>query len=793
MSQKRNLPPAPPPEKLQSKHERENIHDMFAMFNAVYFDNSLEGVFVEYSVRMTLCAGTCTFLGTSGGCRIALSEPILTRRPLADTQDTLLHEMIHASLFLKYGTRVRDGPDGHGPKFLSEAARINAAAGSNITVYHTFRDEVDASRVHWWKCQGRCGRVIKRAMNRAPGPTDIWWKNHATECSGLFEKTHEPPPKASPAKYGVLAVSADGESVNEQLHNVIRVRRIDDFLHREAELHSISKYRKAEPTQVGKRSPRSDVQSNQHKNNTIQTLNDFVAPYWRVPATAPLQHKSVLSSVTCPVCSETVSDEQALNAHLDICLRGDFSPPPQPINRYTELARSGPETSVELVKERNESAGASSLKKLNSLASSTATASQQIITNKVRTNSRTKSHKNDDVIHENKKVTCNNSSVDEINETAERNVCKDLDSGILKSRPKEEIVDGNDSPIRTRAHQWSKLLSSDIARRFALGLDDTYGPLDINMKHTAAELKSRNKEENEFVLPHVRQPIWKQPNRVVAEVLKKQLQIWDPNGNDEPLFASGAARLGVTHDDFMKILRATGSFKGPTFHIKEAHKLFQVESPRVTPSSPKENIGGVLEEQAGASIPTSLQQQHPSVSKSSRSNPAMSLGANMRSDRYAAHPLASDQRPKSSHPKQICDYFVPISRAGNEGGEHATLSTDPVTEVTKCPMCEVAVRRVDIDSHLQECLGDTDSQPGYEENSEQTTLRASLPQQNNLPNRDGQSNVIAGKDGKHSNEKQNSVNNAPHCPICDRSVSRDELESHTAECITRTGLAHEFG
>ena len=31
--------------------------------------------------------------------------------------------------------------------------RINDASGSNISVYHSFHDEVDAYRNHWWKCK----------------------------------------------------------------------------------------------------------------------------------------------------------------------------------------------------------------------------------------------------------------------------------------------------------------------------------------------------------------------------------------------------------------------------------------------------------------------------------------------------------------------------------------------------------------------------------------------------------------------------------------------------------------
>jgi hypothetical protein len=94
---------------------------------------------------------------------------------------------------------------------VSHSQQINKAIGANITVYHTFRDEVDLYRVHWhfslfisffslvlshdfrWKCGGRCGQIIKRSMNRAPGPHDYWWNRHTRECGGKFVKIKKPP------------------------------------------------------------------------------------------------------------------------------------------------------------------------------------------------------------------------------------------------------------------------------------------------------------------------------------------------------------------------------------------------------------------------------------------------------------------------------------------------------------------------------------------------------------------------------------------------------------------------
>jgi predicted SprT family Zn-dependent metalloprotease len=97
------------------------------------------------------------------------------QKTIATTTETVLitqHEMIHAYLFITNGDRSRDG---HGANFIANMERINKVAGTNITVFHNFHDEVNSHRLHWWKCQGKCGFILKRAMNRAPAPMDYWW------------------------------------------------------------------------------------------------------------------------------------------------------------------------------------------------------------------------------------------------------------------------------------------------------------------------------------------------------------------------------------------------------------------------------------------------------------------------------------------------------------------------------------------------------------------------------------------------------------------------------------------
>ncbi|XP_034256062.1 sprT-like domain-containing protein Spartan [Thrips palmi] len=172
-----------------------DIHVLFLQFNDRFFWGKLHTVEVKWSNRMTSCAGVCVYQGRSGFCSVRLSLPLLKLRPRKDLVETLLHEMIHAFLFITKNNRDRDG---HGPEFHKHMNRINQEAGTHISVYHSFHDEVRLYQQHWWRCSGPCHKrppffgMVRRTMNRAPGPADNWWKQHQDTCGGRFVKVREP-------------------------------------------------------------------------------------------------------------------------------------------------------------------------------------------------------------------------------------------------------------------------------------------------------------------------------------------------------------------------------------------------------------------------------------------------------------------------------------------------------------------------------------------------------------------------------------------------------------------------
>lgn len=300
-----------------------DVHSLFMVFNKQYFSDSLNTVMVQWSKRMTTCAGLCRY--QNGFCSISLSEPLLKLRPRKDLVETLLHEMIHAYLFL---TNTRDhSRDGHGPEFCKHMYRINKGAGTNISIYHNFHEEVKLYKQHWWKCNGSCQHhkpfygYVKRSMNRAPGPNDTWWANHQAICGGNFIKVKEP------EGYGMKKKSAapSHSKINKQLTKP--VNKITNFIEI---LGSPSKKVSEEHTEKRSKS-KENVQSdsfislaNVDETTLCPVCNDTVYTDW---LNTHLQNCSQLKEMfgeeaedkcKCPACNELV-DRSLMNEHLDGC------------------------------------------------------------------------------------------------------------------------------------------------------------------------------------------------------------------------------------------------------------------------------------------------------------------------------------------------------------------------------------------------------------------------------------------------------------------------------------------
>jgi SprT-like family len=174
-----------------------DIHALLLRFNNRFFQGLLNCVELEWCSKMFSCAGICYWTRNQMGsaCVIRLSEPLLKLRPRKDLVETLLHEMIHAYNFIR-GIKEENG--GHGQNFLEKMYEINRLAGTNISVYHNFLDEVDLYKVHYWRCDGACQNrspyygFVKKAENIAPSVEDKWWTRHVESCNGQFVKVKGP-------------------------------------------------------------------------------------------------------------------------------------------------------------------------------------------------------------------------------------------------------------------------------------------------------------------------------------------------------------------------------------------------------------------------------------------------------------------------------------------------------------------------------------------------------------------------------------------------------------------------
>ncbi|XP_053310233.1 DNA-dependent metalloprotease SPRTN-like [Spea bombifrons] len=172
-----------------------NLQELFMSLNGMFFQGQLKGVEVKWSCRMILKTGICYYKENEDVCTIYISKPLLSLRSRRDLVEVLLHEMIHAYLFVTH--KYKD--DGaHGPEFCKHMERINNITGANISIYHNFHAEVAECRKHWWLCNGPCRAwgpkfgFIMRAINRAPSARERWWSHHQLTCGGTFIKVNGP-------------------------------------------------------------------------------------------------------------------------------------------------------------------------------------------------------------------------------------------------------------------------------------------------------------------------------------------------------------------------------------------------------------------------------------------------------------------------------------------------------------------------------------------------------------------------------------------------------------------------
>lgn len=157
-----------------------NLYEVFKSYNKEYFENKVRGFIVRWSSKLSQNAGltqTRTFP------EIILSRILLTGRKIKDMVETLVHEMIHAYIFVNM---YDEGLD-HEEIYLDLMAEINARSGLNITVLDEGGLDHIAHLRCIWRCT-KCGLELVRMKRNTNQPNDNVSRKHRRECNGRWRE-----------------------------------------------------------------------------------------------------------------------------------------------------------------------------------------------------------------------------------------------------------------------------------------------------------------------------------------------------------------------------------------------------------------------------------------------------------------------------------------------------------------------------------------------------------------------------------------------------------------------------
>lgn len=269
------------------------------------------------------CAGICELskhptTGKFTRIRLKLSTPLLQYRPRSDTINTLLHEAIHAYFFITTSWAHSRGDDGtgHGIGFQLLADAINNHGNYEVTIFHTFHDEVDSYRTHVWQCDGPCKSqapyfgMVKRSMNRAPGRGDTWWEKHEEECGGTYTKVQEP----AVTKKQLEAMSAKERAGRQK-------NKIDNWIKPGAKREDETEGRTSDkPVDLSGGAESATTTSNKRRASTLVMEENGQKRSRLGSSHGDVGNASFVDNtmmVRCPICEQELA-ESAINDHLDV-------------------------------------------------------------------------------------------------------------------------------------------------------------------------------------------------------------------------------------------------------------------------------------------------------------------------------------------------------------------------------------------------------------------------------------------------------------------------------------------
>jgi hypothetical protein len=206
-----------------------------------------------------------------------------------------------------------DDGTGHGLGFQLLANAINDHGNYDITIYHTFHDEVDSYRTHVWQCDGSCRTqppyfgLVKRSMNRAPGKGDTWWAKHEAECGGTYTKIQEP----ALTKKQLDAMSAKERAGRQK-------NKLDSWVKTSAKGSQSEGDTSDRPIIVDGQDKTSGAANNKRKASMLvvdDVSTDSKRSRARQEDGSPMVDSRII--VQCPICDESI-EETKINDHLDV-------------------------------------------------------------------------------------------------------------------------------------------------------------------------------------------------------------------------------------------------------------------------------------------------------------------------------------------------------------------------------------------------------------------------------------------------------------------------------------------
>ncbi|KQK22852.1 hypothetical protein BRADI_1g69655v3 [Brachypodium distachyon] len=169
-----------------------NIVKLFCHYNTLYFQDTLGGCVVSWAEEPLPNSDIsgCDYYPGGGGCIILLSKSLYKCHMDSDLKNVLLHEMIHAYMFIK-DDNTNHSSD-HGANFKKLMDDINS---SSVPDPHceSCEDFIESTKVNG-TTQDDC---IERMGDVCLNSTCQWHRLfglHKMHCSGSYYKIQESPP-----------------------------------------------------------------------------------------------------------------------------------------------------------------------------------------------------------------------------------------------------------------------------------------------------------------------------------------------------------------------------------------------------------------------------------------------------------------------------------------------------------------------------------------------------------------------------------------------------------------------